>query len=122
MADVAYFEEDDGLRQSWSPGPTLCNPPYRLMRKFVCKLLAEIAIGNARPAILVCQPRTDTDWFKQARAKASCICHCKRIKFWNPHKPKSQSPREGIVFMYFGKYVKRFKMACKPVAQFFEPE
>ncbi len=55
----------DGLHQPWS-GRVYMNPPYgRPIRRWVTKLLEEVAAGRVTAAIALVPARTDTAWFRQ---------------------------------------------------------
>jgi hypothetical protein len=119
-----YFTlADNGLTKEWRANSLLLNPPYndRMMNKFVDKLLAEIANGHVKQAILICHPKTDTRWWHRAAANCSCICFAKRIKFWSPDKPNAMSPTVGTAFLYYGKHTERFINAFKPYGFFCGP-
>jgi phage N-6-adenine-methyltransferase len=58
-----YTKENDGLKQSWAPGPVYVNPPYgRDVSKWVEKACWEAKDGST--VVMLLPARTDTKWFQ----------------------------------------------------------
>jgi phage N-6-adenine-methyltransferase len=108
-AKKIFTREDNGLEHEWH-GNVWLNPPYtrQLIDLFVEKLIKEITAGHVKQAILMCHPRTDTEWFRLAASSACSICFAKRIRFLRPYGV-SDDPKVGIVFLYYGKDKKQFR-------------
>ncbi|MDQ6701987.1 MAG: hypothetical protein M3Z96_02190 [Pseudomonadota bacterium] len=106
-----FTQADDGLTRSWG-GRVFCNPPYSggLMLPFVEKLLAEIACGNAREAILLTHNHSETRWFQAALGAAARVCFIagKRIGFISPDG-RIALPVQGQCFHYFGENHEKFE-------------
>lgn len=104
-AATHFTKQDDGLTKSWL-GRVWLNPPYsrQLIGKFVDKLLAELANGNATAAILLVNSQTDAAWFQRAMLSAAAVAFPnKRIRFMRPGgTPSENSPLQGQAFLYFG--------------------
>ena len=57
-----YFTvEDDGLAQSWEPGPVWCNPPYSETGLWVQKAVQEQE--NGVTTVMLVPASTDVAWF-----------------------------------------------------------
>ena len=97
-----YFTmNDDGLSQRWY-GATFLNPPFAMPRvaNFTGKLIAE---RGARPAILLTNNCTETNWFQQALKHADAICFpSSRIRFLNADGRACDTPTQGQALFYFG--------------------
>lgn len=111
-----YFTiEDDGLSKEWR-GNVLLNPPYSRywIERFADKLLAEIAAGRVKQAVLIVHPKTGIGWFSRVAGAATSICLGKgRIQFWRPDGSVGKSPMTSNAFLYYGRHIKRFEKLFK---------
>lgn len=108
-ASQHFTAEDDGLTRDWT-GNVWLNPPYHrdLAPQFIAKLIAELAAGNARTAIVLTNNSTDTEWFRNAASVCDAICFTHgRIHFEVPNAAPVM-PTQGQAFFYFGADVDRF--------------
>ena len=81
-----------------------------LVGKFVDKLLLEIRMGRAQPAILLVNSYPDTQWFHRAATSSAAICFTAgRIKFWAADGRPNKSPRDGQAFLYNGDNAAEFR-------------
>jgi ParB family chromosome partitioning protein len=106
-----YFTaDDDGLAQEWH-GRIWLNPPYHrdLAPEFINKLVAEIALGHVKAAIMLTNNSTDTEWFAVAQAVCDALCFTHgRVKFTQENGTEVL-PTQGQVFFYFGPDVRGFE-------------
>lgn len=105
-----FTAADDGLSRDWR-GRIWLNPPYvqPLIGQFVDKLLAEIAAGRAKQAILLTHNYTDTTWFHSAESRAALLCFTRgRVKFLDPDGDEC-APTQGQAFFYYGEDDKKFR-------------
>jgi ParB family transcriptional regulator, chromosome partitioning protein len=118
-----FTQEDDGLARPWS-GRIFCNPPYSkgLITPFVDKLLAEIASGNVREAILLTHNHSDTRWFQAALGLARRVClTAGRLDFYGANG-EIASPVQGQAFHYFGENVEKFEAVFSAIGAVLEPK
>jgi DNA N-6-adenine-methyltransferase (Dam) len=118
-----FTQEDDGLARPWG-GRIFCNPPYSkgLITPFVDKLLAEIASGNVREAILLTHNHSDTRWFQAAVGLARRVClTAGRLGFYGSNG-EIASPVQGQAFHYFGENVEKFEAVFSAIGAVLEPK
>jgi DNA N-6-adenine-methyltransferase (Dam) len=118
-ANVYYTFQDNGLSKPWHNNVFL-NPPYsprQMVRKFVDKLLQELAAGHVKQAILLVHSRSSgTKWFQRAAAASKCFCLPeRRIICWSANSDgnSKSSPPSGSMFLYYGCNMKRFQAVFK---------
>jgi transcriptional regulator with XRE-family HTH domain len=98
-----YFEEDDGLSQSWNAKTVYCNPPYSIADKFMRKAHAEWLSGSAGCIILLLPARTHTKIFSEIAGDAHMIFLKNRIRFWSDQqKPMPHDAPSSSMLMIFG--------------------
>jgi phage N-6-adenine-methyltransferase len=109
-ATTFYTVFDDGLSKEWN-GNVWLNPPYHreLVRRFVNKLVTELATGRIKQAIMLTNNSTDTDWFREAVSVCQAVCFVKgRINFLESDGVTELCPTQGQAFFYYGTDVERF--------------
>ncbi len=107
-----YTKDDDGLSKSWH-GRIWMNPPYAqpLIGQFVGKLQDEMAIGNAKEAIVLVNNGTETAWGQTLLTMASAVCFPKsRIRFLDA-EGNPGAPLQGQMIVYVGPHTKAFRKA-----------
>jgi hypothetical protein len=122
QAKAFFTAADDGLAQTWF-GRVWLNPPYNraLLAPFVDKLIAEVASGNVKTAILLTHNYTDTEWFHTAASLARAVCFPRgRIHFLSPAGDEC-SPTQGQAFFYYGANALAFRQRFSEVGLVFEP-
>jgi hypothetical protein len=109
-ATTHYTVKHDGLRQEWF-GNIWLNPPYhrKLLPLFIDKLVAELAVGRAKQAIMLTNNSTDTDWFRVAIGSCQAVCFTQgRIAFLMEDGVTALNPTQGQAIFYFGRRLRRF--------------
>jgi len=114
-AAVYYTRETDGLKHGW-PGRVWLNPPYSqpLVSHFAERLLAQLASGTTREAIVLVNNTTDTKTGQALLAACSAVLFpARRVAFCLPGTdlPVAGS-RQGQMLLYFGPQSKAFAAAC----------
>jgi hypothetical protein len=105
-----YFCQEDGeatFAKDWiAKSVWLCPPPTMpLVAQFVSKLLAELASGNTRQAVLLVNAQVDTGWFREAASIATAIAFPNGKLEFIQNDEQSDVVRHstyGQCFMYFG--------------------
>jgi septal ring factor EnvC (AmiA/AmiB activator) len=88
----------------------------------VDKLLAEIASGNVREAILLTHNHSDTRWFQAALGLARRVClTAGRLDFYGANG-EIASPVQGQAFHYFGENVEKFEAVFSAIGAVLEPK
>lgn len=105
-ADVFYTKEQDGLKEDWNFASNIfLNPPYKTMAPWVNKL-THFVYRNYKPAILLANSCTDTDWFHgliSQEAIAPMVCFVKhRIKFLDETGIPGQTGKKPNIFVFLG--------------------
>jgi phage N-6-adenine-methyltransferase len=109
-AEQFFTAEDDGLERMWL-GNVFLNPPYsrELCPAFVDKLVAELAAGRVKQAIMLTNNSTDTAWFRIAAEASTAICFTTgRVGFTTP-TGDVVAPTQGQAFFYFGNDTPKFQ-------------
>lgn len=96
-----FAEEDNGLIMPWY-GRVFMNPPYGPnTRRWVEKLIAQLAIGKTKEAITLTAARTDTRFF--ALLHGGPVCYVKgRLLFLNSSYDEQISAPFPSALRYFG--------------------
>lgn len=105
-ADVFYTKEQDGLKQDWGFADNVfLNPPYKTMAPWVNKL-THFVYRHYKPAILLANSCTDTDWFHGLIAQEALnpmVCFVKkRIKFLDENGQLQQTGTKPNIFVFLG--------------------
>jgi hypothetical protein len=72
------WSHGDGLLDPW-PNGTFCNPPYKYLKKWLAKALAEA--GTGRSSIVLAPSRSHRTWWRGARNKASFVLELNPVTF-----------------------------------------
>jgi hypothetical protein len=106
-ATTYYDIRDDGLEQPWY-GRVWLNPPYsEWAKRFVEKLLVELAAGRVDAAVVLLNVEAVCNrWFLPMWGHVLCFL-ASRIKFASPDR-ESVAPMNGSVFIYLGPDPDRF--------------
>lgn len=116
QAEAFYTVADDGLEKTWK-GSVWMNPPYSrdLIERFCQKLVDSYQGGKVTGAIALTNNATETGAGQLLLASADSVCfHRGRIKFHGP-KAQKNSPLQGQMFCYFGKFANVF---CEEFSKF----
>ena len=109
-AGTWFDAQRDGLVQPWF-GNVWLNPPYGrgLIDDFVEKTISEYSVKHTNQAIVLVDPRTDTEWFHSLGSIAAAIAFTRgRICFYNKAVDTPSSPTNGSVFFYIGPRIDSF--------------
>ena len=109
QAETFYTIADDGLAQNWE-GSVWMNPPYSrdLIERFCQKLVDSYRKGSVDSAIVLVNNATETGAGQLLLSSCDAVCfHRGRIKFHGP-KAQKNSPLQGQMFSYFGKFANVF--------------
>jgi len=109
-AEEFFTIDDDGLAKEWK-GRVWLNPPYAqpYIAQFAAKMVAEVAAGRVKSAIMLTHNYTDTSWFHEAVSACAAICFTRgRVKFEQSNGDVA-APTQGQAFFYYGKNVAAFR-------------
>ena len=122
QAGQFFTKEQNGLDQEWS-GAIWLNPPYAqpFIERFADKMIAEIAAGRVKAAIVLTHNYTDTAWFHKLAGCADAICFTRgRIRF-RAADGSLASPTQGQAFFYVGPDVAQFSAVFSAVGFVLNP-
>jgi hypothetical protein len=72
-------------------------------------MVAEVAAGRVKSAIMLTHNYTDTSWFHEAVSACAAICFTRgRVKFEQSNGDVA-APTQGQAFFYYGKNVAAFR-------------
>jgi hypothetical protein len=98
-----FFEQDDGLSQSWKARSVFCNPPYSMATKFMSKAHSEWVSGSAKCVILLITLRACSKIFYDIAGDADMIFLKNRLRFWSDQqKPLPERAPFSSMIMVFG--------------------
>lgn len=93
-----YTVDDDGLAQSWAPGPVWCNPPYSEIGLWVQKAAQEQS--NGVTSVLLVPASTDVAWFHDFVLPSAEIRFVRgRLKFGNT---SNRAPFASLILIFRG--------------------
>jgi hypothetical protein len=99
-----YFEEDDGLSQSWNAKTVFCNPPYSIADKFMRKAHAEWLSRSAGCIIVLVPARTHTKIFSEIAGDTDMFFLKNRMRFWSSERTPlpERAPFSSVVMIFGG--------------------
>jgi hypothetical protein len=103
-ANVAYFEEHDGLERDWH-GKGFMNPPYSQPKvtKFCEKLAKHHTEGDVPMAVAIINSTTDTNAYHALAKTARFEAHPnRRINFWHRDTTSEDYNRHKQTVFFFG--------------------
>lgn len=103
-ANVAYFEEHDGLERDWH-GKAFMNPPYSQPKvtKFCEKLAKHHTEGDVPMAVAIINSTTDTNAYHALAKTARFEAHPnRRINFWHRDTTSEDYNRHKQTVFFFG--------------------
>jgi transcriptional regulator with XRE-family HTH domain len=103
-ATQQFFEEDDGLSQSWKARSVFCNPPYSMATKFMRKAHSEWVSGSAKSIILLISLHACSKIFHEIAGDADMILLKERLRFWSgePTPMPERAPFSSVVMIFGG--------------------
>jgi transcriptional regulator with XRE-family HTH domain len=102
-----FFQEDDGLSQSWKARSVFCNPPYSMATKFMRKAHSEWVSGSAKCVIVLVTLRACSGVFHEIAGDADIIFLKNRLRFWSDQQtpPPERAPFSSMIMIFGGNEV-----------------